>query len=84
VCPLPLVGNELQALSEAADRRVELERLLDAARRETRRRIVDALRDNQAAGRNGIGEIARRARYDREHVRRIRAAAGLTPVGDDD
>jgi hypothetical protein len=74
----------LQALAAAADRRAALERLLDEARRETRDRIVDALRANQAAGRNGISEIARLARYDREHVRRIRQKAGLDPVDGED
>jgi methylphosphotriester-DNA--protein-cysteine methyltransferase len=69
----------LQALDEAAARRVALEEALAEARDETHARIVDALRANQAEGRNGISEIARRARYDREHVRRIRKEAGLDP-----
>lgn len=84
---MPLAGSAVSAeedellgvLSEAADRRVRLEKELTQAREDTHAAIVAVLAFYKAAGKNRIGEVARHAHYDREHVRRIREAAGLGP-----
>ena len=87
MCSMPRVAADavaeaLDALQATAERRVALEDRLREAREDTHADIIAALRAFQAQGKNGIGEVARRARYDREHVRRIRRDAGLDVEGD--
>lgn len=86
---MPLAGSAvsdtedelLDRLSAAAERRERAEDELAQARDDSHAALLAVLRYYLSIGKNNIGAVARRARYDREHVRRIREKAGLTPPG---